>query len=81
MWELNDLLLTEVINNAKDYYLKMMVQEGIITEEQKTQMHQYSIVIEQKGLLGRIYDSLFKKADDIFTTVVKVIREPKDETV
>lgn len=74
LWVLQPHELTSLLNQGKETHLANMLKENIITEEQHTQMLQYSILVEEKGLLGKIWDKLFPKGNESFFTIVKVIR-------
>lgn len=81
--------LTEELNSGKENFVRAMLKDGVITQEQKEIMDNYSIVLTQKGFFGKVWDKIFKKKDVSYYFVVKIImpvlneeekvEDPKDE--
>ena len=68
--------LTSFSNQTKEAFIKDMLKEGIINEDQAEKMGSYSIVIAEKGFFGSIIDKfLFKnsKDSDMKITTVKIL--------
>ena len=56
-----------------------MHEEGVIDKETANTMMDYSIIVTEKGLLGRMYDYLFTEKNIWRFRVVKVLKSKYDE--
>lgn len=65
--------LTVELNKGKELFITSMLNEGIINNEQYEQIKNYSIVLGKKGFFGSLWDKLFKKNDEDYYFIVKII--------
>lgn len=67
--------LTEESNKMKELFLKTMLQEGHITEEQHKEMNRYCLIVAEKTFFGKLWDGLLWKNDpeSVHIIVVKVL--------
>ena len=63
---------TTEANNIKETFISKMVQIGELTTEQAKALNQYSIIITEKGILGKLWDKLWEK-DETKIIIVKVM--------
>ena len=58
---------TEVMKHTNDRFdqlLKTIVSDGVITEEKANEIEKYRCVVAEKNILGKIWEKLFKDAED-----------------
>lgn len=69
--------LTENGNKMKEAFLEQMGLEGLLSEEQITEMNKYCFVVAEKTFFGSIWDKIFWKSDKdaIRIIVVKVLNK------
>lgn len=66
---------TKELNTAREAFLRVALEEGVIDQKQQNELSKYSVIVATKGLLGRMYDKLFNKNKDGRYTIVKVIEK------
>lgn len=67
--------LTINANLCKEAFLEKILQEKLITEEQRDKLNDYCITVVEKSYFGNIFDKVFNLDNkDMRIVVVKVIR-------
>ena len=66
--------LTESGNQFKEIFLKNMVKEEKITQEQSDEMNQYCFIIAEKTMLGKFWDKILWKNDDDKANIVANVK-------
>lgn len=62
------------LNKSKNIFLMKMLKLEKITQEQYDEMSQYAMLVREKGLLGKLFDKVFKHSDSTAVyTIVKVL--------
>ena len=56
--------VTETVNNRYDQLLSVLVDDGVITEEQAAEIEQYRCVVAEKNIFGKIWEKLFDNNHD-----------------
>lgn len=65
--------LTTEINRALDIYINALLNDGIITKEQESEMKLYKAVVHSDSLWGRVISKIMdSKPDEVYTTIVKL---------
>lgn len=72
--------LTELINQARELFIRVLEENGVLDSEKAEELCGYTVVIVKKSILGRFWDKLFNTPDPRFV-IVKVLPKYNSEVV
>lgn len=66
--------LNAEVNRCKDIFIQNMVNEKIITQNQKNKLDEYAIVIHSKSMFGKFWEKLWKSDTDKTALMISSIK-------
>lgn len=72
--------LTELVNQARELFIRVLEENGVLDSEKAEELCGYTIVIVKKSILGRFWNTLFNTPEPRFV-IVKVLAKYNSEEV